>query len=279
MRERLRFARSGTGVAGLVLLALILGVVVFGPFFASHPPDEPLGAPFMAPGPGMPLGTDFLGRDVLSRLLWGGRSVVALAGIATVLAYAAGLVVGLLAGYRRSLLDPILMRSADVLLSFPALLFLLILITGLGTSEAALVIGVAVIQTPQIARIIRAATMAQSVRGFVEAAVARGERTAAILRRELLPNIAGPITADLGLRFTYSIILIASVNFLGLGLQPPAADWGLMISENRSGLSLNSYAVLAPAVLIAVLTIAVNMVGDALARSQGVSAAAASRRT
>jgi peptide/nickel transport system permease protein len=279
MRERLRFARSGTGVAGLLLLALILAVVVFGPIFASHPPDEPLGAPFTAPGSGMPLGTDFLGRDVLSRLLWGGRSVVALAGIATVLAYAGGLLAGLLAGYRRSLLDPILMRSADVLLSFPALLFLLILITGLGTSEAALVVGVAVIQMPQIARIIRAATLAQSVRGFVEAAVARGERTVAILRRELLPNIAGPITADLGLRFTYSIILIASVNFLGLGLQPPAADWGLMISENRSGLSLNSYAVLAPAVLIAVLTIAVNMVGDALARSQGVSATTAGRRT
>jgi len=279
VRERLRFARSGTGIAGLLLLGLILAVVVFGPLFAAHPPDEPIGAPFAVPSSAAPLGTDFLGRDVLSRLLWGGRSVVALAGIATVLAYLCGLVVGLLAGYRRSLLDPILMRSADILLSFPALLFLLILITGLGTSEAALVIGVAVIQTPQISRIIRAATLAQSVRGFVEAAVARGERTTAILQRELLPNIVGPITADIGLRFTYSIILIASVNFLGLGLQPPAADWGLMISENRSGLSLNSYAVLAPAILIAALTIAVNMVGDAVARTQGVSGVAAGRRT
>ena len=279
MRERLRFARSGTGIAGLLLLGLILAVVVFGPLFAAHPPDEPIGAPFAVPSSAAPLGTDFLGRDVLSRLLWGGRSVVALAGIATVLAYLCGLVVGLLAGYRRSLLDPILMRSADILLSFPALLFLLILITGLGTSEAALVIGVAVIQTPQISRIIRAATLAQSVRGFVEAAVARGERTTAILQRELLPNIVGPITADIGLRFTYSIILIASVNFLGLGLQPPAADWGLMISENRSGLSLNSYAVLAPAILIAALTIAVNMVGDAVARTQGVSGVTGGRRT
>ena len=177
----------------------------------------------------------------------------------------------MLAGYTRSLLDPLLMRSADVLLSFPALLFLLVLVTGAGTSTAALVIGVAIIQMPLIARIIRSATLAQSVRGFVEAAVARGEGTLAILRRELLPNIIAPITADIGLRFTYSIILVASVNFLGLGLQPPSADWALMISENRSGLTLNSYAVLAPALLLALLTIAVNMVGDAVARTQEVS--------
>jgi peptide/nickel transport system permease protein len=279
MRERLRFARSGTGIVGLLLLALVLGVVVLGPYFASHPLDAPIGLPYAPPSSAAPLGTDDLGRDVLSRVLWGGRSVLELAGIATVLAYAGGLIVGLLAGYRRSLLDSILMRSADVLLAFPALLFLLVLVTGLGTSEGALVIGVAVIQMPQIARIIRAATLAQSVRGFVEAAVARGERTVAILRRELLPNIVAPITADLGLRFTYSIILIASVNFLGLGLQPPSADWGLMISENRSGLSLNSYAVLAPAVMIAILTIAVNMVGDAVARTQGVSGAVPGRGT
>ena len=126
------------------------------------------------------------------------------------------------------------MRAADVMLSFPAILFLLVLVTGAGTSEAVLVAGVALVQMPLIARIVRAATLEQSVRGFVEAAVARGESTGAILRREILPNIVGPITADVGLRFTYAIILVASVNFLGLGLQPPAADWALIISENRA---------------------------------------------
>src|SRR5438309_1324922 len=242
MRERLRFARSGTGRAGLILLALVVGLALIGPLFAPHALDEPIGLPYNGPSSAAPLGTDELGRDVLSRVLWGGRSVLVLAGIATAIAYAGGLFVGLLAGYTRSLLDPILMRSADVLLSFPALLFLLVLVAGAGTSNATLVIGVAVIQMPQIARIIRSATLAQSTRGFVEAAVARGESTVAILRRELLPNIVGPISADLGLRFTYSIILVASLNFFGLGLQPPSADWALMISENRSGLTLNPFA-------------------------------------
>ncbi len=168
-----------------------------------------------------------LGRDVLSRVLWGGRSVLALAGLATLLAYAAGALVGLLAGYSRSLLDSVLMRAADVLISFPALLFILVLIAGAGTSKTALVAGVAIVQAPLVARIVRTATLEQSVRGFVEAAAARGESTFSILRREILPNIVSPLAADFGLRFTYSIILVASVNFFGLGLQPPAADWAL----------------------------------------------------
>jgi peptide/nickel transport system permease protein len=273
MTAPLRFARTPTGAVGLAVLLAVVTLALIGPFFAPHSPDEPIGVPLSGPGEGTVLGTDFLGRDVLSRTLWGGRTVLALAGLATVLAYAGGIAVGLVAGYTRSLLDPILMRSADVLLSFPALLFLLVLVTGAGTSKTVLVIGVAVIQMPLVARIVRAATLEQSVRGFVEAAVARGERTAAILRREVLPNIVGPLAADAGLRFTYAIILVASVNFLGLGLQPPAADWALIISENRSGLTLNPYVILVPAALISLLTISVNLVGDSIARSLGISTA------
>jgi ABC-type dipeptide/oligopeptide/nickel transport system permease subunit len=276
MRERLRFARTGTGLAGAILLALVLFIAIFGPWLAPHPLDQPIGLPYERPSADAWLGTDFLGRDVLSRVLWGGRSVIALAGLATLLAYAGGLAIGLIAGYTRSLLDPFLMRSVDVLISFPALVFLLVLVTGLGTSEGVLVLGVAIMQMPSVARIVRSATLAQSVRGFVEAAVARGEGTFSILRRELLPNIVSPIAADVGIRFTLAIILVASVNFLSLGLQPPAADWALMISENRSGLTLNPYAVLAPAVMIALLTISVNLVGDAVARTQGISASAVS---
>lgn len=273
MRGRLRFARTRTGAVGLALLAAVLGVALLGPFFAPHSPDAPIGVPLSGPGDGAPFGTDFLGRDVLSRLLWGGRSVLALAGLATLFAYVGGIAIGLVAGYSRSLVDPILMRSADVLLAFPPLLFLLVLITGAGTSKAVLVIGVALVQLPPIARIVRTATLEQSVRGFVEAAVARGERTGAILRREILPNIIGPLMADVGLRFTYCIILVASVNFLGLGLQPPDADWALIISENRGGLTLNPYVILLPAALIGLLTISVNLVGDAVARSLGLSTA------
>jgi ABC-type dipeptide/oligopeptide/nickel transport system permease subunit len=277
--EALRFARSGTGAVGAALLVFVVLVALFGPFVAPHSPERPIGIPYEEPSAEALLGTDFLGRDVLSRILWGGRSVIALAGLSVLLAYAGGLAVGLAAGYSRGLLDPILMRSADVLLSLPALLFLLVLVTGLGSSRTVLVVGVALIQMPLIARIIRSATQEQSVRGFVEAAAARGERTSAILGRELLPNIAPTIAADVGLRLTYAIIHVASVNVLGLGLQPPDADWGLMVSENRSGLNLNPLAVLGPATMIALLTIAVNMVGDAVARQQGISAIEVGART
>lgn len=273
MPDRLRFLRSGTGAVGAGILAVVLLLAVFGPFVAPEPPARPIGIPYEGPSAEAPLGTDFLGRDVLSRVLWGGRSVIALAGLSVLLSYLGGLAVGLAAGYTRGLLDPILMRAADVLLSLPALLFLLVLVTGLGSSRTVLVLGVALIQLPLIARIVRSATQTQAARGYVEAAAARGERTTTILTRELLPNIVPTIAADAGLRLTYAIILIASVNFLGLGLQPPAADWGLMVSENRSGLNLNPLAVLAPAALIALLTIAVNLVGDAIARTQGVSTA------
>jgi ABC-type dipeptide/oligopeptide/nickel transport system permease subunit len=269
MRERLRFLRSATGAVGFALLVFVLGVAVFGPFLAPHSPTEPIGIPFEGPSAGAPLGYDGLGRDVLSRVLWGGRSVLALAGLATILAYAAGGLAGLLAGYSRSRLDAVLMRGVDVLISFPALLFILVLIAGAGTSKPALVAGVAIVQAPLVARIVRTATLEQAVRGFVEAAVARGESTFAILRREILPNIVSPIAADFGLRFTYSIILVASVNFFGLGLQPPAADWALIISENRDGLALNPWVILVPAGLIALLTISLNLVGDAIARSLG----------
>ncbi len=208
---------------------------------------------------------------MLSRLLYGGRSVIGLALIATLLAYAFGMTIGLIAGYTKSRADPILMRTVDVMLAFPPLLFLLVLITGAGTGIAVLVIGVAAIQAPGISRIVRTATLEVSVRGYVEAAVARGERAIAVVVREVLPNILAPVLVDSGLRFTYSILIIASVNFLGLGLQPPNSDWALMISENRQYISLNAWAVLAPAAMIALLTIGINLTGDAIARSLGRS--------
>jgi peptide/nickel transport system permease protein len=150
-------------------------------------------------------------------------------------------------------------------------LFLLVLIAGAGGSIAVLIIGVAVIQAPQISRIVRTATLEVSVRGYTEAAVARGERAPAVLLHEVLPNILGPVLVDAGLRFTYSILIIASVNFLGLGIQPPSSDWAVMISENRTYISVNMFAVLTPALMIAILTIGVNLTGDAVARTLGRS--------
>jgi peptide/nickel transport system permease protein len=146
-----------------------------------------------------------------------------------------------------------------------------VLITGAGTGIGVLIVGVAAIQAPGISRIVRTATLEVSVRGYVEAAVARGERAFAVLGREVLPNILAPVLVDAGLRFTYSILIIASVNFLGLGLQPPSSDWALMISDNRQYISLSPWAVLAPALMIGMLTVGVNLTGDAVARSLGRS--------
>jgi peptide/nickel transport system permease protein len=268
---RLRFLRTPSGAIGAGILVFILLVALLGPYVAPHSSVKPIGAPLAGPSGSAPFGTDFLGRDVLSRLLHGGRSVIALSVAATALAYLLGLTIGLIAGYSRSLVDPILMRSVDVMLAFPPLLFLLVLIAGLGSSVAVLIIGVAVIQAPGISRIVRTATLEVSVRGYVEAAVARGERPAAVVLREILPNILAPVLVDAGLRFTFSILIIASVNFLGLGLQPPSSDWARMIGENRQYISVNAWAVVAPAAMIALLTIGVNLTGDAIARSLGRS--------
>lgn len=268
---RLRFLRFRGAQVGLAITLLVVAVALLGPLFAPELPTTIVGAPVAKPSSAHLLGTDFLGRDGLSRVLYGGRSLLGLSLLATLVAYAIGLPAGLLAGYSRSSIDPILMRSVDVLLAFPPLLFLLVVATGTKSSVAATVIATGIISAPGLTRIIRSAVLDVSVRSYVEAAIARGERTPAILRREILPNILGVVMADAGLRFTNSILLIASLNFLGLGLQPPHADWALMIAENRAGLSLQPWIVVVPAVLIAAITVAVNLISDAIARSLGAS--------
>jgi peptide/nickel transport system permease protein len=271
MRRRLRWTQSWSARIGLLGLALVVGLAFIGPYFAPYSTSALAGIPYSTPSGQFLLGNDYLGEDVLSRVLSGGRTVILLGALATVLAYAVGGTVGLLAGFTRSKVDPMLMRGMDVLLAFPPLLFLLVVATGAGASLTALVIAIAVIHVPSIARIVRTAALETSVRGFVEAAVARGDRTHVILRREILPNIWGPVMADAGPRFTVSILLVAAVNFLGLGPAPPAADWALMISENRSGITINPWAVVVPALLIALLTVSINVIADAIAHSLGKS--------
>lgn len=271
MRRALSFARTRRGQIGLALVSVVLVATIVGPVAAPYDPQAIVGAPGMLPGSGFILGTDYLGHDLFSRLLCGGWSVLCLSVATTVLAYAFGVSIGLFAGYSRSLLDPLLMRSVDVILAFPPLLFFLIAATSVGTGQLTLVIGVAIVLAPGVARIVYTATREVSVRAYVEAAVARGERTVAILRREILPNIATPVITNLGLTLTASILLVASVNFLNLGLQAPASNWALMISENRPILSLNVWSIVAPAAMLAILTIGVNLIGDAISEALGRS--------
>ena len=260
-RFRLRIAHSRANQVALVVLGAVLLLVAFGTLIAPHAPDAQVGPPFTSPSSQTLLGTDYLGEDVASRLLAGGRSVLLFSAVATLLAYLIGGVVGLTAGYRGGAVDSVLMRAMDALLAFPPLLFLLLLATGFGNSPWALVVGIAVVHVPSIARIVRTAALE----------VARGDAVRTILRREILPNIWGTVIADAGPRFTVSVLLVAAVNFLGLGQAPPAADWALMISENRGGITVNPWAVLAPALLIGMLTVSVNVIGDGIARTLGVS--------
>ena len=267
--RRPRFTHTRQGLIGSLMLAFVLLVAILGPLISPHDPNAPLGVPGAGPSSQAPLGLDYLGRDVLSRVLHGGLTVLALGEASTLLSYLCGLAVGLTAGYTRSLADPILMRSVDILLAFPALLVLLLLVAGLGTSVPVLLLGVVLIQLPGIARLVRTATLEVSTRGYVEAAVARGERAPAVLVREILPNIAPSVLADFGVRFSWSIIAIASMNYLGLGLQPPTADWGLMISENRQFIGINPWSVAAPAIMLLMLTFSVNLLADAYSQSLG----------
>jgi peptide/nickel transport system permease protein len=266
-----RLMRTRQGAAGCVLLLFVLVVALVGPLVAPHPLALPIGVPGDPPSGSAPLGTDFLGRDVLSRLLNGGLPIIAVSTAATALTYAIGLPVGMLAGLSSDWRDGALMRTVDLLIAFPALLVLLVLIAGAGTSNAILVLGIVLVLCPGVARIARTATLEVSTTGYLEAAVARGESMVAIMRHEVLPNIARVIVADAGVRFIGAAFLVASVNFLGLGSAPPAANWALMIAENRPILSTNVWSVAAPAIMLALLTLSVNMVGDAYTRTLDTS--------
>jgi peptide/nickel transport system permease protein len=264
-----RVTSSWQGRIGLFFLGLTLAIALLGPFVSPYSASAIPCPPFSGPTAAFPLGCDPYGHDVLSRLLWGGRSVVFLGFTATTIAYIIGASIGLVAGYKKGRIDTAFMRIVDLMLAFPPILLILILATGAGVGVAALLVGIILVQIPGVSRIVRAATIEVSGRGFVEAATARGEQTTWILRKEILPMISTTIVADAGPRLTASILLVAAVNFLGLGLQPPSADWALMISENRAALSIQGLSVIMPAVLIGVLTVGVNLVADAAARATG----------
>jgi ABC-type dipeptide/oligopeptide/nickel transport system permease subunit len=247
---------------------------VVGPAFAPHGLGQIVSLPNQNPSASFPLGTDYVGRDVLSRFLNGGRSLIALAFVATASAYFVGVPIGLASGYLRGRVDRTIMVLVDILISLPPIILILILVSGGGQPIVFVVIGVALAHLPRVIRIVRAATLDIAARGFVERAEARGERLLTILGREILPNIWTPILADFGLRLSSSIILVASLSFLGFGLQPPAADWALMVNENRTAIYSQPYSVLIPAITIGLLAIAVNLIGDSVARSLGRSSTA-----
>jgi peptide/nickel transport system permease protein len=267
MNTRLKLTLSQTsGLVGFAMLAFVLLIAFFGRFAAPHDPTEPISFPGQPPSAELLLGSDYLGRDVLSRVLFGGMSVILIGLSATLLAYLFGILFGMIAGYVEGWIGSLIMRAVDVSLAFPPLLVLLLLVGGLQAHIWVLVLGVVLVQIPSVTRVTRAATASVSRSSYVEAAIARGEPTLKIWRSDILPNMLPPVLADFGIRFGLSIILVASMNFLGLGLAPPAADWGLMTSENQAYITLNPFSVVAPGVMLALLSISVNLLADAYLR-------------
>jgi peptide/nickel transport system permease protein len=249
--------RTPRGAAGLGLVSFVVAIAAIGPFVAPDSPDALLTFPFGKPSGRFLFGGDFLGRDVLSRVLDGGWLLLLMAITATVIGIGAGAAAGVSAAYLRGRADGMIMRTVDVILAFPQLVFALLLLS---------VLAVGLTHAPAVARVLRSATLDISERDYVKVAELQGMRPAAVMAKEILPSLSTPLMVEAGLRLTYSIIIMAGLAFLGFGQPPPAPNWGTMINENRAGLALNPWAVIIPAVVIALFTIGTNILTDAIGR-------------
>lgn len=258
---------------GLILVLLFGLMALLGPLVAPYEFDSIIrGAARMPPSDQYLFGTDKLGRDVFSRVLWGAREMIALPGLATALAVTIGTAIGLFTGYRGGWLDEIMSRILDSLLAIPALLLALVMLGTIGPSAGGIVIVITVLYVPIVARVIRSATLNLRSAGYIEAARLRGDSLAYILFREILPGVLPALAVEAALRFSYAIFLTASLGFLGLGVQPPSPDWGRMVSEAREGFARTPWALWYPSGAIAMLVIGVNLFADGLRRALRVGA-------
>ncbi|MFJ3821462.1 ABC transporter permease [Streptomyces nodosus] len=278
-RRRARPSRPGTpGRRRLPLLTgagtlVVFLLAVLGPLAAPHSPTAQLAAPFQQPDGHFLLGTDVLGRDVASRVLSGGRTIVLTALAGTAAAGAVGMTVGVLAAMAARRLGDLLIRCVDALAVLPALLVVLVLAAGFPGSDAALVAAVTLATAPFSTRVLRAAADTVLNSGYVEAALARGDTRRAVLRYDVLPNIAGPALMDGALRLVASLHLTATAGFLGLGQGGAAPDWGRMVSENAPGATLAATPFLAPALLLVLLSVCAGLLAGGLADTVGRGAA------
>lgn len=244
---------------------------IFAPLIAPFGEAQVISSSFAPPDDVMLLGADQLGRDTFSRIIYGARNTVGIALGATILAFAAGALCGLLAATKGGWFDQLLGRVADVIMSVPSLIFALLMLSIFGTNLLVIIIVVAIIYSPRVFRLSRAVAGNIVVMDYIEAAKLRGEGTWYLIRREILPNSTAPLIAEFGLEFCFVFLLIAGLSFLGLGIQPPTADWGSMVRENATLISFGDVTPLIPAAAIALLTVAVNFVVDwMLHRSSGL---------
>ena len=268
-RVRLDLQKSPlTARFGLVVIFLYIIIALFAPFIAPYGEAEVFPIPYAPWSSEFLFGTDQIGRDIFSRLIYGARNTVGIAVATTALAFTIGMILGLAAAISRGWLDQILSRSVDVLMAIPSLIFALVLLSIFGSTVTNLIIIIAVLDSTRVFRLTRAVSINVVVMDYVEAARLRGEGLVWIMRREILPNILPPLIAEFGLRFCFVFLTIAALSFLGVGIQPPTADWGSMVRENASLIQFAQYDLkagltpLLPATAIALLTVAVNFVVD-----------------
>ena len=280
-KRKIKLSWAGkTGVVVLIFWAIIVAVgPMIAPYYEGDILDEEL---FMVPGGDeypdtdfqppskiVYLGTDYLGRDTLSRILYGARTTIGISFIATLWAYAIGVTLGIAAAVGSKLLDMTLSRLNDAVLAIPSLMLALVMIAALGSTIPLLILLTGIIYAASVFRIARSMGQEVMVSDFVEAARVRGEGLWWIITREILPNIAMPLATDFGLRFVWIILFISALSFLGLGVQPPMSDWGSMVKENLPGLIYGSIAPIVPSLAIATLTISVNMIVDDISAHSG----------
>lgn len=267
-RRRLQLSAGAWIGAGIVIFWMVIAII--GPWIAPYDQGalvsddifDPIGSQFL-------LGSDYLGRDLLSRLLTGARTTIGLAVVATALAIVIGASLGLFAAVTGGWIDLVLSRFVDALLSIPSLMFGLVIVAAIGSSIPVLLLAAALAYAPGHFRFARALGMDLNVMDFVEVARARGESAWWIVGNEILPNAFMPLLTDFGLRFVFIVLFMSGMSFLGLGVQPPDADWGSMVRENLSGLSYGGAGALVPATAIASLAIGMNLVVDSLSARAG----------
>jgi peptide/nickel transport system permease protein len=270
MAKELRTAPL-TAAFGMFVIFTYAIAAIFAPWIAPFGEAEIVASAFAPPDENMLLGADQLGRDMFSRIVYGTRNSVGLALSATIAAFILGAVAGLLAATKGGWFDQFMGRFADVIMSIPSLIFALLMLAIFGPSIPVIIAAVAIIYAPRVFRLTRAVAGNVVVMDYIEAAKLRGEGTGYLIRKEILPNCTAPLVAEFGLEFCFVFLLVAGLSFLGLGIQPPTADWGSMVRENATLISFGDITPLIPAAAIALLTVAVNFVVDwMLFRSSGL---------
>jgi len=260
-----KILRRPTTFIGIAIVLFFLLLAIIGPYIAPYPYSaQNLAEKLQPPSEKHIFGTDQFGRDIFSRLIVGSRDVFVVAGSGTALAAFLGLLVGLFSGYRGGIIDEIVMRGMDVILSIPPLLLAMVILFSLGPSKVNVSLVVGFLYIPMVARVVRSVVLDLKTRQFIEAAKLRGESSAYILFKEILPNVLPYLAVESSMRFSYAIFLVASLGFLGLGVQPPSPDWGLMVGEARNWFHQARWVLYFPAGTIALLVVGVGFMSDGL---------------